>query len=220
MTRRLRWLSLVVAFTSLLPPATASAVGGGGGSNAPGPGPSGAGSAALTHGKLVAGAGGTYLPIIPTDIVPGGSDPRNPLEIPPRGPNPQGMSCPTTGLFHVGPGSPAPGGGVVAVIAIHPRFTSNGGGGYDGLDARFAYALRNAIPAGGDPTETSPGSTATEANVTGHVIAVTASCRRAGRGRTHSRSRHTEGAASAQASRSALHISRATHHLRLHRPPC
>ena len=174
MIRQLRRLSLAVAFTSLLPLATATAAGGGGGSNTPGPGPSGAGSAALTHGKLVAGAGGTYLPITPTGIVPGGSDPRNPLEVPPRGPNPQGMSCPATSLFHVGPGSPAPGGGVVAVIAIHPAFTRNSGGGYDGLDARFAYALQKAIPAGGDPTATSPGSIATEANVTGHVIAVTA----------------------------------------------
>jgi len=174
MIRQLRRLSLAVAFTSLLPLATATAAGGGGGSNTPGPGPSGAGSAALTHGKLVAGAGGTYLPITPTGIVPGGSDPRNPLEVPPRGPNPQGMSCPATSLFHVGPGSPAPGGGVVAVIAIHPAFTRNSGGGYDGLDARFAYALQKAIPAGGDPTATSPGSFATEANVTGHVIAVTA----------------------------------------------
>ncbi|HVC03964.1 MAG TPA: hypothetical protein VND88_04760 [Candidatus Acidoferrales bacterium] len=180
MTRRLRCLCLTLALTGLLPLASASAAGGGGGSGAPGPGPSGAGSAALTHGRLVTGAGGTYLPITPTDIVPDGSDPPNPLRIPPKGPNPQGMSCPTTSLFHVGPGSPAPGGGVVAVIAIHPTFTRNAGGGYDGSDARFAYTLRNAIPAGGDPTATSPGSLATEANVIGHVVAVTAFLRTRG----------------------------------------
>lgn len=180
MTQRRRWLSLAIAFTSLLPLATATAGGGGGGSNTPGPGPSSAGSAALTHGKLVAGAGGTYLPITPSGIVPGGSDPRNPLEIPPKAPNPQGMSCPTTSLFHVGPGSPAPGGGVVAVIAIHPGFTRNSGGGYDGADSRFAYAQRDAIPAGGDPTATSPGSIATEANVMGHVVVVTAFLRTRG----------------------------------------
>jgi hypothetical protein len=178
--RQLRWWSLALAFTSLLPLATATAAGSGGGSNTPGPGPSGAGSAALTHGKLVAGAGGTYLPIAPTGIVPGGSDPRNPLEIPPKGPNPQGMSCPTTSLFHVGPGSPAPGGGVVAVIAIHPGFTRNAGGGYDGVESRFGYAQRDAIPAGGDPTATSPGSIATEANVIGRVVAVTAFLRTRG----------------------------------------
>jgi hypothetical protein len=90
------------------------------------------------------------------------------------------MSCPTTNLFHVGPGSPAPGGGVVAVIAIHPTFARNAGGGYDGSDARFAYTVRNAIPAGGDPTATSPGSLATEANVIGHVVAVTAFLRTRG----------------------------------------
>jgi hypothetical protein len=180
MTRTLRWLCLSVALTSLLPLATARAVGGGGGSNAPGPAPASDGSAALTHGKLVAGAGGTYLPITPTDIAPGGSDPRNPLEIPPQGLNPQGMSCPTSSLFHVGPGSPSPGGGVVAVIAIHPGFTRNSDGGYDGYDARFAYALQNAIPAGGDSTATAPGSLATAANVTGHVVAVTAFLRTRG----------------------------------------
>jgi hypothetical protein len=179
MRRQLRWLCLLVALTSLLPLATARAVGGGGGSTAPGPAPSGAGTAALTHGKLVAGAGGTYLPITPADIT-GGSDPQNPLQIPPKGPDPQGMSCPTTSLFHVGPGSPAPGGGVVAVIAIHPGFTRNSGGGYDGSDARFAYAQLKAIPANGDPTATAPGSAATAANVTGHVVAVTAFLRTRG----------------------------------------
>lgn len=180
MSRNLRWLCLAFALTSVLPLAAASAAGGGGGSNAPGPAPSGEGTAALTHGKLVAGAGGTYLPITPTDIAPGGSDPRNPLGIAPQGPNPQGMSCPTTSLFHVGPGSPAPGGGVVAVIAIHPGFTRNSGGGYDGYDEHFAYAQQNAIPAAGDPTATAPGSLATAANVTGHIVAVTAFLRTRG----------------------------------------
>jgi hypothetical protein len=177
--RRLRWLCLAVAVTSLVPLMPARAAGGAG-STGPGPAPSGAGTAALTHGKLVAGAGGTYLPITPTDIVPGGSDPRNPLEIPPQGPNPQGLSCPTTSLFHVGPGSPAPGGGVVAVIAIHPGFTRNSGGGYDGHDAGFAYAQQDAIPSGGDPTLVAPGSLATAANVAGRVVAVTAFLRTRG----------------------------------------
>ena len=180
MSRRLCALCLTVVITSLLPLATARAAGGGGGSTAPGPSPSGAGMGALTHGKLVAGAGGTYLPITPTDIEPGGSDPRNPLEIPPKGPNPQGMSCPTTSLFHVGPGSPAPGGGVVAVIAIHPGFARNAAGGYDGHDADFGYAQQNAIAPGGDPTAISPGSIATAANVAGRIVAVTAYLRKRG----------------------------------------
>src|ERR1700722_8312865 len=34
------------------------------------PGPSSQGTGALTHGKLVAGAGGTYLPIVPAGITP------------------------------------------------------------------------------------------------------------------------------------------------------
>ena len=66
------------------------------------------------------------------------------------------------------------------MITIHPTFTSNAAGGYDGLDARFAYAVSNAIPPGGDPTATSPGSLATAANVVGHVIAVTAFLRTRG----------------------------------------
>ena len=137
---------------------TARAVGGGGGSSGTGPGPSSQGGAALTHGKLVAGAGGTYLPVPPSDIVPTGTDPRNPLEVPPQGPNPQGLSCPTTRLFHVGPGSPAPGGGVVAVISIHPAFARNTTGGYDGYDGRYGYSLKSAIPSGGDPAAVAPGS--------------------------------------------------------------
>jgi hypothetical protein len=143
------------------------------GSSGPAPSPSSDGSAALTHGKLVAGAGGTYLPITPTGIVPGGGD-RNPLTVPPHGPDPQGMSCPSPNLFHIGPGSPGPGGGVLAVVAIHPGFTMNKLGGYDGFEAHYGYAVPNAIPPGGDPSAIAPGSAATAANAGGHVIAVTA----------------------------------------------
>ena len=154
-------------------PATVVASGGGGGGGGSSPGPSSEGTGALTHGKLVAGAGGTYLPITPTDITPGGHQPRNPLQIPPPGVNPQGMTCPESHLFHLGPGSPSPGGGVVAVIAFHPDFTKNSTGGYDGNDSRFAYAVSGAIPSGGNAGDIAPGSLATAANVTGHVIAVT-----------------------------------------------
>ncbi len=175
MTRRvLAFCAAVGVATAVLPGVAARAVGGGGGTSGPGPGPSSQGSAALTHGKLVAGAGGTYLPVPPADIVPSGKDPRNPLQIPPQGANPQGMSCPTTSLFHVGPGSPAPGGAVVAVISIHPAFTRNTTGGYDGNDQRFGYALKDAIAPGGDPAAVAPGSIATAANVAGHIVAVTA----------------------------------------------
>ncbi len=138
------------------------------------PGPSSQGTGALTGGHLIAGAGGTYLPVTPGDIGTSGGDPRNPLAIPPPGPNPQGMSCPETHLFHVGPGSPTPGGAVVAVISIHPGFTKNVTGGYDGYDRQFQYAVLDAIPAGGDPADSAVGARATANNVAGHIIAVTA----------------------------------------------
>ena len=165
---------------ALLPSAMVIAAGGGGGSGGRAPGPSSEGSGAVTHGKLVAGAGGTYLPIAPSDITPGAADPRNPLEIPPRGPNPQGMTCPDVTLFHLGPGSPSPGGSIVALITIHPAFRKNAAGGYDGFEPRYAYAVAGAIPPGGDAADTAPGSLATAANAGGHVIAVTAFLRTRG----------------------------------------
>jgi hypothetical protein len=134
----------------------------------------------VTHGKLVAGAGGTYLPIIPTDIIPTRTETRNPLQVPPPGPNPQGMICPEANLFHVRPGSPSPGGGILAVIAIHPTFTRNAAGGYDGIDAAFAYAVAGAIPPGGNAGDLAPGALATAANVAGRIIAVTAFMRTRG----------------------------------------
>jgi hypothetical protein len=163
-----------------MPGAAVIAAGGGGSGGGTAPGPSSQGTGAVTHGKLVAGPGGAYLPIIPANITPTGSDPRNPLEIPPPGANPQGMTCPQSELFHVGPGSPAPGGGIVAAISIHPAFTRNAAGGYDGFDARFSYAIPGAIPPGGNAAATAPGSLATAANAGGHVIAVTAFLRTRG----------------------------------------
>jgi hypothetical protein len=171
---------VISVLVALMPATAVFAAGGGGGGQGAQPGPSSEGTGALTHGKLVAGAGGTYLPILPVNITPSGSDPRNPLDIPPPGPNPQGMSCPESHLFHVGPGSPSPGGGVIAAVSILPDFTRNSGGGYDGLDTRYAYDAPNVIPAGGDPSDTAPGSLATAANVDGHVIAVTAFLRTRG----------------------------------------
>jgi hypothetical protein len=172
-TPRLRRACVIAVLFALMPGGAVSAAGGGGGGGGAQPGPSSQGTGAVTGGKLVAGAGGTYLPIIPADITPTGTDPRNPLQIPPPGANPQGMTCPSAHLFHVGPGSPLPRGGIIAAIAIHPAFTRNAAGGYDGFDAGFGYAVRSAIPAGGDAADTAPGSLATAANVAGHVIAVT-----------------------------------------------
>jgi hypothetical protein len=160
---------LTVAVTSLVLGGSAAGATGGGGPTTSGSAPSSLGSAAVTDGKLVAGAGGTYLPITPTVIGPGGGDSRGPLQVPPHGPDPQGMSCPASNLFHLGPG-----GGIQAVIAIHPSFTLNKLGGYDGYDAAFGYAVHDAIPAGGNSSDTQVGTAATAANVVGHVIAVPA----------------------------------------------
>jgi hypothetical protein len=178
--RRARPVGVIGVMVVLTSTTAALASGGGGGSGGNQPGPSSQGVGALTHGKLVAGAGGTYLPITPTDITPVGSDPRNPLQIAPPGPDPQGMSCPQSHLFHVGPGSPAPGGGIIAAVSINPAFTRNASGGYDGADARFSYSVAGAIPAGGNAADTAPGSTATAANVQGHIVAVTAFLRTRG----------------------------------------
>ncbi|MGD0194339.1 MAG: hypothetical protein ABSC35_05695 [Candidatus Dormibacteria bacterium] len=180
MTRRLRPAFVLCVILALMPITPVMATGGGGGGSGSQPGPSSEGTGAVTHGKLVAGAGGTYLPILPVDITPTGTDPRNPLGIPPPGPNPQGTSCPESHLFHVGPGSPSPGGGVIAALSIHPGFAKNAAGGYDGYDAQYAYTITDAIPAGGNAADTAPGSLATAANVDGHVIAVTAFLRTRG----------------------------------------
>ncbi len=161
---------MVGALALALAPAEAT---GAGNASGPGPLPSSLGSAAVTHGKLVAGAGGTYLPVTPSGAASSGSD-TNPLSTPPHGPDPQGMSCPAPNIFHIGPGSPGPGGGVIAVLAIHPSFTINKLGGYDGVDAPFGYAAVDAIPPGGDPLAIAVGSPATAANVGGHLVAVTA----------------------------------------------
>ena len=179
MRARARRACVIGVLIALMPGAVIAAGGGGGGGGSQ-PGPSSQGTGAVTDGRLVAGAGGTYLPIVPADIMPTGTDPTNPLLIPPPGADPQGMTCPETQLFHVGPGSPSPGGGIIAAIAIHPFFRKNAAGGYDGFDAGFAYALRGAIPPGGNAADTAPGSLATAANVAGHVIAVTAFLRTRG----------------------------------------
>jgi hypothetical protein len=171
---------LAVALTSLFLGGVTAGAAGGGGPTTPGSAPSSLGSAAVTNGKLVAGAGGTYLPITPAGLNPTGGDTRSPLQVPPHGPDPQGMSCPAPNLFHLGPGSHGPGGGILAVIAIHPSFSLNKLGGYDGYDAPFGYDVRDAIPPGGDPTDNQPGMPATAANVVGHVIAVTALLRSRG----------------------------------------
>ena len=58
------------------------------------------------------------------------------------------------------------------IFIIYPTFTRNRAGGYDGSDAAYAYEQPNAIPPGGDPSQTQLGAPATAANVAGHLIGV------------------------------------------------
>ena len=57
-------------------------------------------------------------------------------------------------------------------FTIFPSFTRNRAGGYDGSDAAYGYNQPNAIPPGGDPTQTQLSAPATAANVAGHLIGV------------------------------------------------
>jgi hypothetical protein len=69
---------------------------------------------------------------------------------------------------------------VIAALSVYPGFAKNADGGYDGYDAQYDYAVRDAIPAGGDAAATAPGSLATAANVSGHIVEVTAFLRTRG----------------------------------------
>lgn len=58
------------------------------------------------------------------------------------------------------------------IFTIYPTFTRNASGGYDGSDAAYGYNQPNAIPPGGDPSQTQLSAPATAANVAGHLIGV------------------------------------------------
>lgn len=58
------------------------------------------------------------------------------------------------------------------IFTIYPTFTRNSVGGYDGSDAAYGYNQPNAIPPGGDPSQTQLDAPATAANVAGHLIGV------------------------------------------------
>jgi hypothetical protein len=126
------------------------------------PHPPSDGSAALTDGNLVAGAGGTYTPIPPSTIKPGGNDPGAPTTAPPPYPAP---NCP--GGFSYLQWSPG-----VYFYTIWPSFTRSQDGGYDGHDAWYGYDVPDAIQPGGNPAWTDDGYPATAANMAGHKIAV------------------------------------------------
>lgn len=143
------------------------------------PAPSSSGYAALDNGALQAGAGGVYEPISPDNLAPAEADRANPMLIAPSGPNPQGEVCPslsTVTIRVVGNqgGRGLPPGSIAKTFNIYPYFTKNKSGGYDGRDPAFGYNVRNAIPAGGDPSNVSIDAPATAANMAGHVIAVPA----------------------------------------------
>ena len=143
------------------------------------PGPSSQGTGALTHGKLVAGAGGTYLPIIPAGITPGGSDPGNPLEIPPPGADPQGMTCPVVHRFHVGRARRLVAGSSRCFPSSQrSRRTQRA----DTTALTLASAMRSpaAIPPGGNPAELPSEAPPPRPTSAGHVVAVTAFLRSRG----------------------------------------
>ena len=127
------------------------------------PQPASSGSTALTDGNLVTGAGGTFTPIPPNVLKPGGSDPGAPTSAPPPYPAP---NCP--GGFSYLQWSPG-----VSFYTIWPSFTRSQDGGYDGHDAWYGYDVPDAIQPGGNPVLTDNGDPATAANMAGHAIAVT-----------------------------------------------
>lgn len=166
---------LAVVALALIDAAPAAAAGGDNGESAPTPPPTSTGSASVVLNTLEAGAGGTYTPLPSSNVPPGRTDQRNPLDVPPP-PDPEGKSCPTTTTFHLLPGIMGPGApsGIVAVLPIYPAFTRNSSGGYDGRDTNYGYNVANAIPPGGDPSQATLGSLATASTMGGHVIAVDA----------------------------------------------
>ena len=120
---------------------------------------------ALTHdGNLLTGASGTFTPITPSTIQPGGSDPGSAPSagVPP--PYPAG-DCPPSFGYLKPPTSPQ-------FYTIFPYFTRSSDGGYDGHDPWYGYDVKDAIQPGGDPNLTNNGDPATAANMAGHSIAV------------------------------------------------
>ena len=126
--------------------------------------PASTGESALTHGNLVTGASGTFTPITPSMIKPGGTDPGNAPSagVPP--PYPAG-DCPPAFGYLKPPTSPQ-------FYTIFPYFTRSSDGGYDGHDQWYGYDVKDAIQPGGDPNLTNVGDPATAANMAGHSIAV------------------------------------------------
>jgi hypothetical protein len=113
---------------------------------------------------------------VPPSTLPAAhTTPRNPLRVPPTPTNPQGQPCPNPASTFQIIGAYPPSNLPLHrnfILTIWPTFTRNAQGGYDGYDATFGYNVANAIPPGGDPSQTLLGQTATANNVAGHAIAV------------------------------------------------
>ena len=134
------------------------------------PAPSSQPSAGVNNGQLLAGAQGVYQPIPPSTLRPDPSisDPVVPHSAFSSSAPPQPAACtpgnaappPPSSLSHK------------QNLTIYPTFTRNAAGGYDGSDPAFGYYQPNAIPPGGDASQTQLGAAATAANIAGHLVGV------------------------------------------------
>lgn len=129
-------------------------------------------SAYANDGQLAADVQGTLAPIPPNKVVPppSVSDPVITHAAGTSTPRPLPPSCTAGSAAAPPPGSLAH----KQNVTIYPTFTRNASGGYDGSDPNFGYYQPNAIPPGGDPTQTQLGAPATAANIAGHVVGVPA----------------------------------------------
>lgn len=125
-------------------------------------------SAGIVTNELIAGASGVYQPIAANTIPPGATDPAPPRAATTTTSPPQPAPC-TVGSAQAPPQSSF---AHKQNLTIYPSFARNGSGGYDGSDPAFGYYRPNAIPAGGDPSQTQLGAPATAATIAGHVIGV------------------------------------------------
>ena len=134
--------------------------------------PSSTSIATVDNGQLDAGVLGAIAPIPPQTLNqgPGSSDPAvthaavSGSSPPPPAPCTPGSAPP--------PPPPRSLAATKRLYTIYPAFTRSATGGYDGSDPAFGYRQPNAIPPGGDPTQTQIGAPATAATVAGHLIGV------------------------------------------------
>jgi hypothetical protein len=117
----------------------------------------------------VVGASGVYQPIAANTIPPGAADPA-----PPRSAGATASAPPQPAACTPGSAEAPPQNSFAHKqnLTIYPAFTRNASGGYDGSDPAFSYYRPDAIPAGGDPSQTQLGAPASAANIAGHVIGV------------------------------------------------